>query len=46
MLAVPLALAFEKTTGLDIGQQCKDHPWTILAIFVIISFASYVPLVR
>ena len=46
MLAVPLALWWEATSGLDIARQTGDHPWAVLATFVIISLASYVPLVR
>jgi hypothetical protein len=46
MLAVPLALYWEAATGLDISRQVGDHPWAVLATFVIISLASYIPLVR
>lgn len=46
MLAVPLALGWESATALDIGRQVGDHPWAVLATFVIISLASYIPIIR
>jgi hypothetical protein len=46
MLAVPLCLWWEARYGMDIVQQVKDHPYSILAVFVIISLASYIPIVR
>jgi hypothetical protein len=46
MLAVPLCLWCEAQYGQDIVAQTKDHPYAILAVFVIISLASYVPIVR
>eukprot|EP00877_Chromochloris_zofingiensis_P001689 jgi/Chrzof1/11520/UNPLg00454.t1 len=46
MLAVPLALWWEATTGLGIKEQTADHPWSVLAIFLLITFASYVPIAR
>lgn len=46
MLAVPLCLWWEARYGQDIVVQVKDHPYSILAVFVIISLASYIPIVR
>lgn len=46
MLAVPLCLWWEARYGQDIAQQAGDHPWFILATFLVISLASYVPIVR
>jgi hypothetical protein len=46
MLAVPLALWWEARYGQDIVAQVKDHPYSVLAVFVIISLASYIPIVR
>jgi hypothetical protein len=46
MLAVPLCLWWEAQYGQDIVAQTKDHPYAILAVFVLISLASYVPIVR
>ena len=46
MLAVPLCLWWEAVYGQDIVRQVKDHPYSILAVFVLISLASYVPIVR
>lgn len=46
MLAVPLCLWWEARYGQDIVAQVKDHPYSILAVFVIISLASYIPIVR
>jgi hypothetical protein len=46
MLGVVTGLAFEFTTGLGLRQQFADHPLTILASFIIIALASYVPITR
>jgi hypothetical protein len=41
-----LGLVLEATTGQGLLEQTKDHPITVFAVFVIISLASYVPIVR
>lgn len=46
MLAVPLCLWWEAVYGQDVVAQVKDHPYSVLAVFVIISLASYIPIVR
>jgi hypothetical protein len=46
MLAVPLCLWWEARYSQDIVTQVRDHPYAILAVFLLISLASYVPIVR
>lgn len=44
MLGVAVGLILEKVQGLGLAQQLADHPLTIIASFVIIALASYVPI--
>lgn len=44
--AVLIGLVGEWTTGLGLMEQTKDHPITVFAVFIILAFASYVPIVR
>lgn len=46
MLAVTSALAAEFASGLGIKEQVAVQPLGILASFVIISLASYIPIAR
>jgi hypothetical protein len=46
MLGVVTGLAGEWFTGLGLSQQTADHPVLVLASFVIISIATYAPLVK
>ena len=46
MLGVTSALAAEFATGVGIKQQVVQEPLGILATFVIISLASYIPISR
>lgn len=46
MIGVTSALAAEFTTGIGIKEQVATAPLSIAATFLIISFASYIPIVR
>lgn len=46
MLAVVIALGYEWFTGLGIREQVGDHPVIVLAVFVLISLASFIPITR
>ncbi|WIA13661.1 hypothetical protein OEZ85_007223 [Tetradesmus obliquus] len=46
MLGVVAGLAGEYFTGLGLQQQTADHPATVLASFVLMSVATYAPLVK
>ena len=46
MLGVTSALAAEFATGVGIKQQVTQEPVGILAAFIIISLASYIPIAR
>ena len=46
MLAVTSALAAEFASGVGIKQQVAEQPLGVLASFVIISLASYIPIAR
>jgi len=46
MLGVATALFFEFTTGLGIREQVANNPLPTLVTFVLISLASYVPIMR
>ncbi|KAK9808432.1 hypothetical protein WJX73_004832 [Symbiochloris irregularis] len=46
MLAVTSALAAEFVSGVGIKQQVAEQPLGVLASFVIISLASYIPIAR
>jgi hypothetical protein len=43
---VLIGLIGEWTTGLGLMQQTADHPITVFAIFLLITFASYIPIAR
>lgn len=45
-LGVLIGLIGEATTGLGLAQQTSDHPLIVFGIFLLISFASYVPIAR
>lgn len=45
-LGVLIGLIGEWTTGLGLAQQTSDHPLIVFGIFLLISFASYVPIAR
>jgi len=46
MIGVVSALAAEFTTGIGIKEQVATAPLSIAATFLLISFASYIPIVR
>eukprot|EP00878_Enallax_costatus_P011241 GHUV01011738.1.p1 GENE.GHUV01011738.1~~GHUV01011738.1.p1 ORF type:complete len:144 (+),score=42.40 GHUV01011738.1:959-1390(+) len=46
MLGVFTGLLFEATTGQGLLQQTADHPIFVFASFVLISIATYIPLVK
>ena len=46
MIGVTSALAAEFTTGIGIKEQVATAPLSIAATFLLISFASYIPIVR
>lgn len=46
MLGVVAGLTGEYFTGLGLQQQTADHPATVLASFVLMSVATYAPLVK
>jgi len=46
MLGVAIALVWEATTGLGVREQVADHPLSVVAVFVIIAIASYVPITK
>jgi hypothetical protein len=46
MLGVVTGLAGEYFTGMGLSQQTADHPVIVLASFVILSIATYAPLVK
>lgn len=46
MLGVVMGLGYEAYTGMNLRQQCADHPAIVLATFIIFAFASYVPIVK
>jgi hypothetical protein len=45
-LGVLIGLVGEWTTGLGLLQQTSDHPIIVFGVFLLISFASYVPIAR
>jgi hypothetical protein len=46
MLGVVAGLAGEYFTGIGLSQQTADHPVVVLASFVILSIATYAPLIK
>jgi hypothetical protein len=46
MLGVVTGLAVEYFTGMGLSEQTADHPVTVLASFVILSIATYAPLIK
>lgn len=46
MLGVLIGLWGEATTGLGLLEQTGDHPLIVFASFIIISIATYAPLVK
>ncbi|MEW5317691.1 MAG: hypothetical protein WDW38_008973 [Sanguina aurantia] len=46
MLGVLIAVLWELRTGMGLEQQIQDHPYAVVASFVIISIATYVPLLK
>jgi hypothetical protein len=46
MLGVATGLLFEITTGQGLLQQTADHPIFVFASFVLISIATYIPLIK
>ena len=46
MIGVTSALAAEFVTGIGIKEQVATAPLSIAATFLLISFASYIPIVR
>lgn len=46
MLGLLIGLIGEATTGLGLLEQTADHPLLVFASFVIISIATYAPLVK
>ena len=46
MLGVTSALAAEFATGVGVKQQVLEAPFSILASFIVIALASYIPIAR
>lgn len=46
MLGVVTGLLGEAWTGLGLKQQTADHPYVVLASFIIIAFATYAPIAK
>lgn len=46
MLGVTSALAAEFVSGIGIKEQVATAPLSIAAVFILISLASYIPIVR
>ncbi len=46
MLGVVTGLVAEWQTGLGLRQQVADHPFIVIASFVIIAIASYAPIAK
>jgi hypothetical protein len=46
MLGVVIALIGEATTGMGLLEQTGDHPLLVLLSFLVITFASYAPIVQ
>ena len=46
MLGVVSALGAEFATGVGVKQQVIEAPFSILASFIVIALASYIPIAR